>query len=233
MNNNIHVSGHPSSRKDSLILAVLIGSLWGLSEAVLGPVIRHYAAPLRAALLTGTGMAWLGIFLALSRRPGFLFITALITMAAMHISVPVLQCSFLCKANSSLAVMLHGSALFTVITITGTQFWNRTALQALAGFGAPLLSGTLFFYSGMRLAPCAYLLSYNHGSGLSSFFMHEILLWSLFSMLLLPAGFAAGNVCRSTFVSFRQKKPALCVSGSLAAVFLCWVALVFIAVSGS
>lgn len=232
MNNNTF-SALPSSVKDSLVLAVVFGSLWGLSEALLGPVIRNFATPFRAAFLTGIGMALLGAFLALTRRPLLLFVTAFITMATMHIAVPVLQCSFLCKANSSLAVMLHGGALFTAVLFAGGRFWNRTSFQMIAGFGAPLISGTLFFYSGMRLAPCAYLLSFNLESGLSSFFTHEIILWSLFSMLLLPAGILAGNTSRRVLLSFRQNKPVLFLSGSLAAILLCWIAMLFIAVSGS
>lgn len=232
MNNN-DIMDYPSSAKITLLLALLIGSLWGLSEALMGPVIRAAAAPLRAAFLTGIGMAWLGLFLALSRRPLFLIIAAFTTMATMHISVPVLHCSFLCKANSSLAVLLHGVSCSIVVLTAGKKFHTMSSFRILSGFAAPLLSGTLFFYLGMKLAPCTYLLSFNHSPGLVSFFVQEILPWSLFSMVFLPAGYWAGSCVRNTILSFRERKTVLFVTGSLAAILICWIALLFIAVSGS
>jgi hypothetical protein len=232
MNNNGSID-HSSSAHVSLLLALLVGSLWGLSEALLGPAIRAAAVPVRAALLTGIGLAWLGFFLAMNRRPLFLIIAAFTTMATMHISVPVLQCSFLCKANSSLAILLHGVSLSAVVFVAGNKLHTRSSFRIFSGFSAPLLSGTLFFFLGMKLAPCTYLLSFNHSFGLGSFFIREILIWSLFSMVLFPAGYWAGSRFRNVFITYRERKTVLFVTGSLAAILICWIAMLFIAVSGS
>ncbi len=83
-----------------LIWILVFGSLWGLSEVALGGGLRAANFPYRSGLLTGVGMAVMGIALASSRKPlipiGVGMVAALVTLLV----VPILHVSVMCKANS-------------------------------------------------------------------------------------------------------------------------------------
>jgi hypothetical protein len=208
------------------MLVLLFGSIWGLSEALLGSAVRSAVLPLRAAILTGIGMGLMGAAFGATRKPALLPAIALVTAATMQLAVPVLQCSFLCRANSGLAVVLHGAWLAGVLSFTGLAGRKSVPAYAIAGFSAAILSSVAFYYGGMKLAPCDYLLSFAGEGGLARFFIKEGAIWAVFSSVLFPAGVAAGAGLNNTVMSWKSRTPGIVYGASAASIAICLALIV-------
>jgi hypothetical protein len=211
-----------SSKKEIMLWILILGSLWGLSEAVLGNVMSG-GMPFRASVLTGIGIGIMGIALGVFKRPTMLIGIALITAASKQVAVPLLGCSILCKANSCLAVFLHATLLTCTVAMMGKRRGNIVPLF-LAGFSAVLLSAATFYFAGMHLAPCAYLLSFNHTGGILAFLTTEGIPWALFSGVALPAGYRLGESLKGSIFQFRSK-PWIYYTASSAIIICCWTVI--------
>ena len=198
-----------------LIWILVFGSLWGLSEVALGGALKAAAFPYRAGLLTGIGMGIMGMALALSRKSLLPVGVGAVAVLVGLLVVPVLHVSAMCKANSSLALIIEAGSLSLAAGLitrkTGASVYGRM----VTGFSAALLASAAFYFAGVHFAPCAYLLSFTPGS----FVVKEGLVWAAFSGILLPIGYAAGErLAASTFPAFNRR--SWYYSGS--AVALCW-----------
>lgn len=191
-----------------IALTLVLGSLWGLTEALAGGAMRTFFPPLRAALCTGLGMGILGFGIGMNLPRRLLPAAAIVTAATMMLAVPLLQCSPLCRANAALAVMLHGTMLALSVPILAN---GRNSLSgfAAAGFCAALLSSAMFHTLGLRLAPCQYLLSFAGDWGLARFILKEGLPWAAFSAALLPLGVALGRRHADRIALARERTPRL------------------------
>jgi hypothetical protein len=217
--------------KDSILWILILGSLWGLSEAIGGSVMRTQMLSVKATVLTGIGFGIMGIALGSSKKPLLLIVMALIAAASTQIAVPLLGCSILCRANSSLALMLHASCLYGAFTLFKGKSGNA-ALLSLTGFSAAMLSSGIFFFAGMRLAPCVYLLSFNHSGGMLSFLAAEGIAWALFAGIALPIGYRIGAHLQNGIVQFRSR-PSLYYGASAAIIIFCWAGITLIAISNN
>ncbi|MGC9025852.1 MAG: hypothetical protein ACP5NB_13660, partial [Chloroflexia bacterium] len=165
--------------RDTLLVILILGSLWGLIEVVLGGAMRAIGMPYASAILVGLGLGTMGLGLALVRRPAPLLGIPVVAVLCKQLVVPILGVSVLCKANSCLAVLLEGAALVGVAALLGRGRGelNRMAVGALAG----LVGAGAFWLVGRHVAPCAYLLSFDSPAGLVRFLAVEGLLWAAFS----------------------------------------------------
>ncbi|MBP7605322.1 MAG: hypothetical protein KBA15_15450 [Spirochaetes bacterium] len=218
--------------RDALFALLVLGSLWGLSEVALGQAVRALAPEIRAGVLTGIGMACMGLFIGLTGRPGRLPLLALVTVLATQLCVPLLRCSPLCKANTSLAIMLHGIAIAGAVRLIAAGPGSGAVRRGTAAFAAALVSATVFYYAGMRLAPCAYLLSFNQPLGLFSFMLREGLVWAAFSAALFPAGYALGARWAVPLASYGASRPLMRLAAPGAFVALCWTAIAAVVLVG-
>lgn len=202
---NLNVKNNSISHLDIIILVVLSGVLWGVAETLLGNIIRLNAPSLRAGILTGIGMTIVGLFYGIHRKPMLFPVIALITAFSVQLAVPILQCSILCKANSNLAVVLHGSCLSLATIVFNRTGKKSIALYSIAGFLAAGLSALVFYYAGMHLAPCNYLLSFRSSGGIAHFMMAEGLVWALFSGIGYPIGITAGRYCVKMLLEWKKR----------------------------
>lgn len=186
---------------------VLSGVLWGISETLLGNFIRVGAPSLRAGILTGIGMGIMGLFYGMYRRPILFPVIAVVTAFSVQLAVPILQCSILCKANSNLAVLLHGSCLSLITIIFNRTGRKSIASYSIAGFLSAGLSASVFYYAGMHLAPCDYLLSFRNSGGIVHFMMKEGALWAVFSSMGYPIGIIAGGYCLKALLVWKRRSP--------------------------
>ena len=214
----------PQRRKDIILWILILGSLWGLSEAIGGSVMRTKMLSVKATVLTGIGFGIMGIALSSSKKPWLLIVIALIAAASTQIAVPLLGYSILCRANSSLALMLHGSCLYGAFTLFNGKSGNATILS-LAGFSAAILSSGIFFFAGMRLAPCAYLLSFNHTGGMLSFLAAEGIAWALFAGITLPIGYRIGERLSEGIIKW-QGKPTPYYAISSTVIVCSWAVII-------
>jgi hypothetical protein len=204
-----------------LLPILLLGSVWGLSEVLLGGVLRSSLPPLRAGILTGIGMGIMGFGYGIKLRPWLMPALALVTAATMQMAVPILQCSPLCRANSGLAVVLHGAALALFLPLAGRGGGKYAARLGALGFSAAAVSSLLFFYAGPHLAPCSYLLSFGGEGGLVRFLLREGAVWSLFSAVMLPAGVMAGKRLNDDIAAWKSDAPRVFFGTSAASLGLC------------
>jgi len=204
------------SKTDLIVMIVLFSVLWGLSETVLGNLMRMTEAPLRATVATGVGMGIMGCFLGILKKPLMLPFIALLAAASVQLSAPILHCSLMCKANANLAVILHGMMLFAMSVASVRAKGKGVFSFAAAGFAAALLSSAAFYHMGLRLAPCPYLLSFSGHGGFVHFLTREGIPWAGFSAILFPAGVLAGNRLQRLLSKMRFSYPRQFYGGASA-----------------
>jgi len=172
------------------VAIVVFGSLWGLSEVVLGGSLKAANFPYRAGLLTGVGMAVMGMALAMSQRSLLPIGIGAVAALATLLVVPITHVPVTCKANSCLALGLEAGSLSLAAIVAGRLATRSIYGRMGMGGGAALLASAAFYFAGTHVAPCAYLLSFTPGS----FIVTEGLVWAAFSAILLPLGYAAGRI---------------------------------------
>lgn len=209
---------------DLLIAILVLGSLWGFSEVVLGGAIAAAGLPYQAGILTGVGMGIMGIVISAFRKPLMLAGIALVAVLSKQLVVPILHVSVMCKANSCLAVMLEGLALVGVIFLAGHKLDKGYLAKIASGASAALLAAAAFWFFGMGVAPCQYLLSFNRPGGFMAFLADEALMWAVFSAMLFPVGYWVGTRLGDAVPALRTRKPLFYYTISAAFVVCCWVA---------
>lgn len=207
-----------------LVAMLVLGSLWGFAEVVLGGAMKLAGVPYRSGILTGLGVGLMAFGLGALRRPALLPGMALVAACCKQLVVPILHVSFMCKANSCLAVLLDGVALFGVAVLVGRWLDRSLPVQVMSGASAALLAAAGFYFLGMRLAPCNYLLSFNRPGGLAAFFGAEGLVWMIFSAIFFPLGYAAGKRASDAISVWRVSKPSLYYAIAIAIIAFSWLA---------
>jgi len=207
----------------------LFGSIWGFFEVVLGSGLRAIAFPYHAGLLVGMGMFSMGIALAIYKRPAMLIGVGLITGLFKLLSVPILHISIGCRANSSIAVLLESTALSLVAL--GLMRRMERGVYARIGGGAlaALIGAAGFYFVGMRVAPCTYLLSFSP----MGFMAREGLVWLVFSAIFLPVGYLVGVKLRPTMVHLLTVRPAFGYATCITISAVCWGVGAFAILAGS
>ncbi len=180
----------------TVIPVLLAGVVWGCAELVGGGAIRSAGIPFRAAILTGTGFFIMGFHASSTGNLRWFFAVALAAAVTLHMGVPLYGASLACRANSSLALALHGGALTAVWGFANRRGPAGYSGLALIGFTAAVLSSAVFLPLGLRLVPCAYLLSFSGPEGFYTFLMKEGLAWATVSGVALPLGYRAGMLIR-------------------------------------
>ena len=204
----------------AVIMGILVlGSIWGLSEVVLGGGLRIAKFPYSSGMLTGIGLGVMGLALAMYRKPLMLLGIGAISVLVKFLVVPVLHVSVMCKANSALGVMMDAAALTLVAAMVQTTM--SRSIHARMGYGAvaAIAAAVGFYFIGNRLAPCQYLLSFSP----AGFMITEGLIWAAFSAVTVPLGYVIGE--RLTDVLPRLSTsmvPYYAVSSAI--VVIAWVA---------
>ncbi len=203
-----------------LVIAMLVfGSLWGLSEVALGGSLRATDFPYRSGLLTAIGLGIMGMGLVTTRQPLALLGIGLVAALVTQQSVPILHTSIMCKANSSLALIIEAGSLSlvaaTVMRRTGTNAYSRVT----GGVLAALVASTGFYFIGTHVAPCNYLLSF---ATPASFVVKEGLVWAGFTAFLLPLGCLAGEKLAATSLPALAGRSAAYYATMTGIVALAW-----------
>jgi len=172
-------------------LVVMLGALWGLSEAALGMYLKRCASNVSGSLMTGVALLFIGASWIISKRilgvALLILIASLIKMFdALLLGYPILHGAI---ANPIFAFITEGAAFLLVLTILKDRLKRTPTGQALAGGMAALLAANLFplvrFATGIPacvIPGTAY--------PLSLYYMHYAVLVSL---ITLPAGMWIGT----------------------------------------
>jgi hypothetical protein len=198
--------------------ALLLGSLWGFFEVFLKDVLRMGSQPYTSAVMTGVGVMIMAAGYGLYRKAWIAPATAISSIFARMIIVPVLGCSPICSPNSVIALVLLG-------TWTGAAFFafsksNRVWHGGLCVGAGTLLSGITFYYAGMACAPCQYLHHFQKIGGLSAFLAMEVAYWTIAAMMLFYPGHAVGMRLSNIVEMLKDNRPLPYYAGILCASFI-------------
>ncbi|OGU55360.1 MAG: hypothetical protein A2V66_04080 [Ignavibacteria bacterium RBG_13_36_8] len=217
---------------DSLLFVLLIGSLWGVSEVVLSVGLKSAGIQFRSGILTGVGIGLMAVALSYLRKPLLLIPVSIITVLCKQLVVPMLNVSVMCNANSCVAVFLQAGILTGVTYFLTERLSKRKSALFAVGASAALLSAVAFYYIGMKVAPCNYLLSFNTAGGFVSFLYREGLNWALISGILFPAGYWVGNKLRETVFESHLNRAWIYYFVSSVLIVACWLSSALIISAG-
>jgi len=125
---------------------VILGAVWGLSEAALGMELRSCAAFVSGSIMTGVALFFIASSWILSRRVFgvalLIIIASLFKMFdAFLLSLPLQHGAV---ANPIFAFLMEGAAFLVLVTIVSEKMREKKAGQALSGGMAALLAVNLF-----------------------------------------------------------------------------------------
>jgi len=204
---------------------LVLGSLWGLSEAAVGMYLRQCASTVSGSLMTGAALFFLAAAWAVAPRARTLAIMVLIASAfklfdALLLGLPVLHGAV---ANPIFAMVLQGAAFLLIVSIIRESLAGTFAGRSVAGGLAALVAVSAFplvrFATG--IAACVVA-----GTSVPMSLYYAPVAIAL-SALTVPLGFAAG--ARLAALETRQSPAALAVfrrlSPAVAALSLAALAL--------
>ncbi len=214
--------------KSHLGIVVMLGSVWGLSEAVLGMGLRTCSSLVSGSLMTGVALFFITAgFVVTGRVIGvalLIIIASLFKMFdALLLSLPIQHGAI---GNPIFAFFMEGFAFLVIVTIVKETLKQKKAGQAIMGGGSAFVAVGLFplvkFATG--IPACVYP---GTGIPLSIYFAPLAVALSIFTV---PLGFLAGEKLRATAAEFemtsQRKTPRRIVTP--ATLILCLAIVVFI-----
>ena len=174
----------------SLAAVILIGSVWGLSEAALGMGLRQCASSVSGSLMTGAAFFFMAAAWTVSRRFSSIVLVVLIASLfklfdAALLSLPILHGAI---GNPIFAIIMEGAAFIVIAAVIRKNLKKKAPGQALFGGLAALLAVNLFplvkFATGVPACTAA-----GTGYPLSLYYAYVAV---AASMITMPAGVWAG-----------------------------------------
>ena len=133
-------------RKTNWGPVLVLGGLWGLSEAALGMYLRQCASTVSGSLMTGTALFFLASAWAVS--PRFQTVAGMVVLAsafklfdALLLGLPVLHGAI---ANPIFAMAMEGAAFLLIVSIIRGELAAKPLGRGLAGGLAALLAVNVF-----------------------------------------------------------------------------------------
>jgi hypothetical protein len=176
--------------KSCLGMVVVLGSVWGLSEAALGMGLRSCAALVSGSVMTGVALFFMAAGWVISRKVVAVFLVVLIAaffkmFDALLLSLPLKHGAI---GNPIFAFIMEAIAFVIIISILKEKFTKKPAGQALLGGMAAVLAVNLFplvkFATGVPACVAT-----GTGYPLSLYYIHFAMLTSL---VTVPSGFWVG-----------------------------------------
>lgn len=177
--------------KSYLGIVVMLGAVWGLSEAALGMSLKRCASSLSGSLMTGVALLFIAASWVLSKRISGVVLVVVIAslfkvIDALLLSYPIIHGAI---ANPIFAFVTEGAAFLMIVLITKETLHQKPAGQALTGGVSALLAANMFplvrFATG--IPACVVV---GTGYPLSLYYIHFAILVSL---VTVPIGFSIGS----------------------------------------
>lgn len=191
--------------KSYLGMIVVLGSVWGLSEAALGMGLRSCAAFVSGSIMTGAALFFLAAGWMVSRKAFGVFLMVLIAaffkmFDALLLSLPLRHGAI---GNPIFAFFMEAAAFVIIVSIIREKLIKKPAGQALLGGLSAVLAVNLFplvkYATGVPACVVA-----GTGYPLSLYYIHFAV---LVSIMTVPLGIWVGSKARS-FESRMREIPA-------------------------
>ena len=192
--------------KSYLGLVVMLGAVWGLSEAALGMYLKRCASSVSGSLMTGVALLFIAATWIISRRA--LGVVLLVVIAslfkvvdALLLSYPLLHGAI---ANPIFAFVTEAAAFLLIVCLIKETLRQKPGGQALTGGVSALLAANMFplvrFATGIPACVVA-----GTGYPLSLYYIHFAILVSL---VTVPIGFLVGSKLEDYALNI-SKTPAI------------------------
>jgi hypothetical protein len=181
--------------KSYLGLMIVLGSVWGLSEAALGMGLRSCSAFVSGSLMTGAALFFLAAGWVISKRTSGLIVMVIIAsffkmFDALLLSLPLNHGAI---GNPIFAFLMEAVAFIIFVSIIREKIIKRPAGQALLGSLSAVLAANLFplvrYATGVPACVVA-----GTGYPMSLYYIHFAV---LASMISVPVGFWLGSKAKS------------------------------------
>jgi hypothetical protein len=214
--------------KSSLGIVVILGAVWGLSEAALGMGLRSCASVISGSVMTGVALFFMAACWAVSQSfSGIILLVVIASLFKMFdallLSLPILHGAV---GNPIFAFFMEGIAFIVIISLVKGTLLKKTAGQAAAGGLAALMAVNLFplvkYATGIPACVVA-----GTGYPLSLYYAYVAV---SFSLITVPLGLWAGAKIRLMERGFAAEigMKRLNEIATPAAVFLCLAIIVLI-----
>ena len=176
--------------KSYLGLVIVLGSVWGLSEAALGMGLRNCAAFVSGSIMTGVALFFMAAGWVVSRRISGVLLMALIASLfkmfdALLLLLPIKHGAI---GNPIFAFFMEAIAFVLLVSIVKDKMAQKPAGQALLGGMAAALAVNLFPLVKYATGVPACVVP-GTGYPLSLYYIHVAVLTSF---VTVPLGFLAG-----------------------------------------
>jgi hypothetical protein len=202
---------------------IVIGSVWGFFEMTLGGFLHIIHFPQKGAVMGGLAVSFMAIFVAITGKPSLVPILGVIAASfkpfdAIIFGVPVLSAYII---NPAIAIVMEALAFSAVAVVLKTAIDKRLLARASAG----ILAGSLGYISYAAFASI-------FGLGIwptldftakLQFILTNATPIAITGAIMLVAGYYVGRASMPRLSIFKELRPKLYYSTSLALVLLCWV----------
>ncbi len=181
---------------------LILGSLWGLSEAGLGMFLRQCASTVSGSLMTGAALFFLAAAWAVSPRLKTLALMVALAAGfklfdALLLGLPVLHGAI---GNPIFAIVMEGAAFALILSVVRKSVAGTTAGRGLAGGLSALVAVNLFplvkYATGV--APCVTGTAYPLA-----------LYYAPLAVALAAVTVPAGSLAGAAFASLERRPVAL------------------------
>lgn len=207
----------PGAMHDYIVVALLLGSMWGFFEVLFKDVLAMGGRPFTSAIMTGIGVGFMALGYGLFRKARIFILISVFTILTRMIVVPVIGCSPMCRANAVVALILLGTSTTLVFGAASRITRATGATGGLWAGSAVFVSGLMFYPAGLAIAPCMYLQNFAAMGGLATFISTEVIRWSLLASLLFYPGYYAGVFLRDGMVVLKRIRPLPFYAGIISA----------------
>lgn len=174
---------------------LVLGGLWGLSEAALGMYLRQCASTVSGSVMTGAALFFLAAAWTISPRAATAAVMIGIAAGfklfdALLLGLPVLHGAI---GNPIFAIVMEGAAFVLIVSVVSRSLAAKPAGQGLAGGLSALVAVNLFPLVKLAtgVAPCVTGTSYP----LSLYYAPIAV---ALSALTVPLGVLAGGALRAS-----------------------------------
>ena len=177
--------------KSYISMVIVLGSVWGLSEAALGMGLRSCAAFVSGAVMTGAALFFLAAGWMVSRKASGVFLMVFIASVfkmfdALLLSLPLKHGAI---GNPIFAFFMEAAAFIVIVSIISEKVIKKPVGQALLGGLAAVLAVNLFplvkYATGVPACVVA-----GTGYPLSLYYIHFAV---LISAVTVPLGIWVGS----------------------------------------
>jgi hypothetical protein len=176
-------------------IVVMLGAVWGLSEAALGMGLRSCASVISGSVMTGVALFFIAACWIISQSWRGVALLVLIAALfklfdALLLSLPILHGAV---ANPIFAFIMEGAAFLIIVSLIRTRLSKNKTTQAFAGGLSALVAVNLFplvkFATGIPACVAA-------GTGYPLSLYYAYIAVAL-SFITVPLGIMAGEKIRA------------------------------------